>query len=149
MNLKHFYIVMVFFALAIGLAVLLRDAPRLFAEPGEPPYQASRKYRFYIGLDGKEANAGPIPVDEAKSRLNAAAMKHASGFTVWEAQGFWRDEQGREFSEDTLVYDFLDLSEPAMAALAEEMRAAMNQEAILVERTDASVMFFMPPARTR
>lgn len=103
--------------------------------------ESSRKFTLYVGLNDKDVYEQLIPTEEARSLLNAVAMKHVDGFTVRSARGFWKDEKGAPSSENTLVYDFVDATDAQITAIVTDMLAAMNQSAILVEKTETRRAF--------
>lgn len=104
-------------------------------------FESSRKFTLYVGLNDKDVYDQLIPTEEAFNLLNVVAMKHVDGFTVRSARGFWKDEKGAPSSENTLVYDFVDATDEQITAIVTDMLAAMNQSAILVERTETQRTF--------
>jgi Protein of unknown function (DUF3574). len=108
---------------------------------GQPLFR-SVKWTVYVGLNDKDEARPLFSSEEAKSKLNAVAAKHVRGFTVREAEGFWLSDTGQQFSEKTLIYDFLETTEQQLAAVIEEMKTSMNQESVLVERNETLSIFY-------
>lgn len=108
---------------------------------GDGTLDAAVKYTLYVGLNDKDAHSQLVTDEEAERRLNEVAIRHADGFTVRRARGFWRDDDGLPTSENTLVYDFIDLTEERLAAILGGMLEAMNQSSILVEKNETRRLF--------
>lgn len=106
------------------------------------PFAAGIRFTVYVGLNDKDAGEQLVPTNEAKTRLNAIASRHVDGFTVRHAEGFWTNASGEAESEETLVYDFLDSTDGQVAAIVAQMKTAMNQEAVLVERIGTTHVFY-------
>lgn len=137
MTTKYLYLVAAFILLnfCVSAFVLYGRLAHRRPEPApaaEAP-DTSVKHTLYVGLNDRETLTRLIPVAEAETRLNAIALKHAGGFTVFRAKGFWLNDDGLPTSEDTLVYEFVGASESAVDAIVAEMLVAMNQDSILVE----------------
>lgn len=109
---------------------------------GNAPLETAVKYTVYVGLNDKDEYRQLVPTDAAVERLNRVAMQYADGFTVRRAQGFWKDEHGNPTSEQTIVYDFLDISDGQMADIMKGMISAMNQNSVLVEKAETKRTFF-------
>lgn len=103
---------------------------------------AGVRFTVYVGLNDKDAGEQIVTTSEAKARLNAIASKHVGGFTVRHAEGYWTNAAGEAENEETLVYDFLDATDAQVAAIVAQMKTAMNQEAILVERSGTTHVFY-------
>ena len=98
--------------------------------------------KLYIGLNDKDASVSLISTTKAKALLNAIAIKYVDGFTVYEAQGYWKDDAGKPVHEDTLVYEFFDASDGQVIQIMEEMRTLLNQSAILASRTESMRIYY-------
>lgn len=126
--------------LVTNIVIIFLLASRSFV--GGQSFSRSVKWTVYIGLNDKDAAIPLHSSEEAKSRLNAVAAKHVAGFTVHTAEGFWLSDSGRQFREDSLIYDFLGATEQQVTAVIEEMKTAMNQESVLVERNETLSAFY-------
>lgn len=136
-------IIFVNFCMAMALVSRMRGDPG--PQHGRLAGQAftkARKYTLYVGLNDKDSHTPLVPADAAEQRLNAVAFKHASGFTVSRAKGFWLDDDGIPTHEDTLIYIFMETSEEQISAILDGMLAAMNQSSILVEATSGESLFY-------
>lgn len=98
--------------------------------------------KLYIGLNDKDAAVRLVSTTKAKALLNAIAIKYVDGFTVYEAQGFWKDDDGNPVHEDTLVYEFFDAGDDQVFRLMEEMRTVLNQSTILASQTESMRMYY-------
>lgn len=109
---------------------------------GGQSFSRSVKWTVYVGLNDKDAALPLYSFEEAKSRLNAVAAKHVDGFTVRAAEGFWLSDDGQQFQEESLIYDFLGATEQQVTTVVAEMKIAMNQESVLVERNETLSAFY-------
>lgn len=147
MERKYLVTILVFLALNVCLSgyFLTRMGRRAETAPGgafATATTAARKYTFYVGLNDKDTYTRLVDIDEARDRLNAVAVKYVDGFTVFRAQGFWRDEKGLANGEDTLVYEFVDAEAGKVTAMLDEMLVVMNQNSILVETAETNRVFY-------
>ena len=124
-------------------SVLWRPAPAVGRETlAGKAFSSGARFTVSIGLNDKDARRQLLTATEAKARLNGIAAGHVGGFTVHHAEGYWTDASGAAASEETLVYTFLETTDAQMAAMAAQMKAALNQESILVEKNGVSYVFF-------
>jgi len=100
------------------------------------------KYTLYIGLNDKDSYTQLIPTEDAMEKVSAIALKHADGFTLYQAQGAYLDDAGVETFENSLVLVFFDAEEAAIRAIMDEVIAELNQSSILVEREKVRYEFY-------
>ena len=50
------------------------------------------KYTLYIGLNASDTGKQIYPIEEAKQRFNLIANEFVSGYTLYDADGFWKEE---------------------------------------------------------
>ena len=61
-----------------------------------------KKYTLYCGLNDKDSRRQEISTLEAAKVIRNACLHHADGATIFEADGIYRHEDGRQVSEKTL-----------------------------------------------
>lgn len=83
-----------------------------------------------------------IPLEEAKETVNQICSKYVDGYTVQEANGGWVDETGTLTQEETLVYSFVDAEEEDLIAIMDEVLTELNQNSIMVERSDMTYTYY-------
>lgn len=104
--------------------------------------QQGVKYTLYIGTNDKDTYTQMIPLEEAKETVNQICSKYVDGYTVQEANGGWVDETGTLTQEETLVYSFVDAEEEDLIAIMDEVLTELNQNSIMVERSDMTYTYY-------
>ena len=99
------------------------------------------KYTLYIGLNDGDTGEQQIPTARAKEILNETANKYVDGYTLYEADGYWREDD-KNFSEHTLVCVIVDASEQSVKNIMNEMLKALNQHSILLEVEETQSTFY-------
>lgn len=102
----------------------------------------SNKYIAYIGTKDKDTQQYERTAEESKAIVDAICQKHTNGYTTLNAGGGWRSSEKSWFEEETLIYLFFDIGEEELSALLDEVVHALNQESILVEKTESQYRFY-------
>lgn len=99
-------------------------------------YKENRQeaYLLYIGLNDKDSYEQIISTEDAKTAINDICLEYVEGYTMWDANGVWRDEWNNMTDEQTLICYFQDVEQEAVEAIIEEILPTLNQNAILVEK---------------
>ncbi len=122
--------------LAAMMIILTCSVPAMSAE-----LETHKKFTLYIGLNDVETGEQVYPVNEAKKIFNEIACKYTDGYTLYEADGFWRE--GKDiFSEHTFVCVIVDADEEKVKALMNDTMKALKQRSILLEVSDTRSMFY-------
>ena len=79
--------------------------------------------------------------DEARRIFVNIAGKFVDGYTIYDAEGFWREGE-KTFSEKTLVCVIVDASEEAVRGIMNEALKIFRQNTILIERGKTESMFY-------
>ena len=99
------------------------------------------KYTLYIGMnDGKTGKPVYNLLDARRILVNIAG-KYIDGYTVYDAEGFWREGE-KTFSEKTLVCVIVDASEESVQKIMNEALKLFRQNTILVERSKTESEFY-------
>ncbi len=104
--------------------------------------ETDEKYILYIGTNDKDTYTQLIPTDEARDIVNGICAKYTDGYTASDARGGWVDETGTLTQEQTLVYEFYQISEEQLTQIMDEILSALNQNTILVERQQATYTYY-------
>lgn len=104
-------------------------------------YGTHTKYTLYIGLSDGKTGRQTYDQDEAKRIFVNIAGKFVDGYTIYDAEGFWREGE-KTFSEKTLVCVIVDASEEAVRGIMNEALKIFRQNTILVERGKTESMFY-------
>ncbi len=99
-------------------------------------------YTVYVGTNDKDTYEQIIPTDEVKSILDGICAKYVEGYTIHDAVGGWVDETGTFAHENTVICYLDDIPQETMYAIADEMRAALNQNTILIQTEMTHLDFY-------
>lgn len=104
-------------------------------------YGTHTKYTLYIGLSDGKTGRQTYDQDEARRIFVNIAGKFVDGYTIYDAEGFWREGE-KTFSEKTLVCVIVDASEEAVRGIMNEALKIFRQNTILIERGKTESMFY-------
>ena len=108
-------------------------------------FKTHTKYTLYIGMnDGKTGKPVYNLLDARRILVNIAG-KYVDGYTVYDAEGFWREGE-KTFSEKTLVCVIVDASEESVQRIMNEALKLFRQNTILVERSKTESEFYQKTA---
>ncbi len=99
------------------------------------------KYTLYIGLNDGDTGIQKHTTAQARDMLNDIAVKYIDGYTVYEADGYWK-EDGSTFNEHTLVCVMIDVPEQSVKSIMNETLKALNQHSILLEISEIKNTFY-------
>lgn len=105
-------------------------------------YQTTRKYTLYIGLNDKDTYQQVISREEARKIVNEICARHTDGYTSFDAEGGWTDQDHVLTKEETLVYMFNDIDEDDLDKIMDEVLDALNQNSILVEKDQTVYSYY-------
>ncbi|ATW26665.1 DUF3574 domain-containing protein [Candidatus Formimonas warabiya] len=125
---------------------LIYDHTHAASFSGQPMQQAS-KYMLYVGTNDPATHTQPVPTEEMKAQVDTICEKHVEGFTVFRANGNWFDATGTQVREDTLVYCFYNATDDQIKAVMDEVLGTFHQSALVLEKTDADIIFYSGNAR--
>jgi hypothetical protein len=112
-----------------------------YSENGAFDFTRTTRYTLYIGTNDKDTYTQIIPVETAMHTVNEICSKYTGGYTVYGAKGAWFDDAGVQTEENTLVYTLIDVEESDVAAIVDEVLAALNQSSVLLEKSGVSSMY--------
>ena len=99
------------------------------------------KYTLYIGLNASGTGKQIYPTDEAKQRFNQIANEFVSGYTLYDADGFWK-EDGKTYTEHTLVCVIVDTEPETVRDLMNAVLKDFRQSSILIEVDEVESAFY-------
>ena len=103
--------------------------------------QPHTKYTLYIGMNDGKTGKPTYDLSEARKILVNVAGKYVDGYTVYDAEGFWREGENT-YSEKTLVCVIVDVSEESVQKVMNEALKIFRQNTILVERSEVVSEFY-------
>ena len=135
--MKKFLNALVIIIACVGAVIITRDLME-FKNKSEQlnifgtEYQ--RKYTLYIGLSDGDTQEQKFTFDEAKQIMYDISRKFTSGYTLYDARGYWYEEEANKmFSENTLVCVLFDIDPENVKNIMDEAIKAFNQNSILLE----------------
>ena len=100
------------------------------------------KYTMYIGLNDKDTYVQIMPFGEAEKKVSDIALKYVDGFTVLSARGAYKDEKGIITNENSLVFQFLYVTDEQIKLIMDEVLKELNQNSILLEKQKVNYTFY-------
>ena len=100
------------------------------------------QYVMYVGTNDKDTNKPVCLREEALEKAGDILMAHFGGYTIQTALGGWKDDDGTEYREFTLVIYLSDTTPEAVRAAADELIAAFNQSSVLIQANPTKTEFY-------
>ena len=94
-----------------------------------------KKFTLYVGLNDKDTKTQKIGTLEAYKMVENVITKKTDGYTISEAKGYYRHEDGTITIENTLRIEMLFVDRILVKEFCETLKNMLNQEAIAVEET--------------
>ena len=91
------------------------------------------EYTLYIGTNSQDGSDPVMSYADAKQLVIDLALKYVGGYTIYDAQGGWTDEEGTPESESTIVLVLVTDDDAAVHTIADEAARAFDQAAILIQ----------------
>ena len=106
------------------------------------PVSVHKKYTMYLGTNDKDTLKQKISTGTIKRQMHKICLKYVDGYTVYRAEGYYRDDNGKMIRENTLVYVFVDASIDSMKKIMDEALIKFNQDSILLEDDKGRSTFY-------
>ena len=103
---------------------------------------ATVHYTLYIGTNDKDTYKQEIPTDEAKHIVDEICTKYVNGFTVQDSIGTWNDENNIITHENTIMCYLDDIDEETLHRICDEIRSALNQNTVLIQKEYTALDFY-------
>jgi len=101
------------------------------------------QYVMYVGTNDKDTYKPEHTQEEARNIVDEVCLKYFDGYTLMDATGSWVDETGTAIHEYTLVCYFDGADKETVYKAADDLRAALNQSAVLIEETAIKMDYYM------
>ena len=89
-------------------------------------------HTIYIGLNDKDTYTQLISTEDAVQKVHMICMQYVDGYTMYQADGYWKDASGNPTSENTLVCVFVGTDKETVRIIADEVIKALNQNTVLI-----------------
>ncbi len=103
---------------------------------------ATVHYTLYIGTNDKDTYKQEISTDEAKHIVDEICTKYVNGFTVQDSIGTWNDEKNIITHENTIMCYLDDIDEETLHHICDEIRSALNQNTVLIQKEYTALDFY-------
>lgn len=97
---------------------------------------------LYLGTNDKDTNEPVYSREESMKRAKAILMKDFGGYTIQEAEGGWKGDDGKEYQEYTLVIYLSDTDIDKVHAAAREMIEEFHQSSVLINTERVQTEFY-------
>lgn len=135
-SIKERMVILLIIAVAVhlcGLTILVYDQNQMQSYLQKNTYEQVDSYTLYIGTNDQKTYQNEIPMEEAEEIIGRICLQYVGGYTIEFGKGVWVDEQKNLTKEATFILTLQDISEEALEDIMNEICAALNQNAILVE----------------
>ena len=100
------------------------------------------KYNIYIGLNDKDSKKQEVSTRRAKEEvIKILNNNNITGLTMYEVSGAFKHEDGTMTYEKSLKVELLEVEEEDVLKSIEELKVALNQESIMLEKERKEVSF--------
>ena len=113
------------------------------------PEAAAKDLQFvlYLGTNDKDTNEPVFAPEEAKEQLKNILISRFGGYTIQEAGGGWKDDDGTEFQEYTLVIYLSDTNADDVYSLCDELLTRFRQSSVLLPANETKTEFYAGKAQ--
>ena len=100
------------------------------------------KYNIYIGLNDKDSKKQEVSTRKAKEEvIKILNANNITGLTIYEVMGVFKHEDGTITFEKSLKVELMEVEEEDVKKSINELKTALNQECILLEKEKKEVNF--------
>lgn len=100
------------------------------------------KYNIYIGLNDKDSKKQEISTRRAKEQvIKILNNNNITGLTMYEVMGVFKHESEEIVFEKSLKIELLEVKEQEILKSIQELKTALNQESILIEKEKKEINF--------
>ena len=100
------------------------------------------QFVLYLGTNDKDTNEPVYSQEESMERAKAILMDSFGGYTIQEAEGGWRSDDGTEYQEYTLVIYLSDTDIDTVHAAASELVEEFHQSSVLINTERVETEFY-------
>ena len=92
------------------------------------------KYILYVGLNDKDTKTQKIDTLSAYNLTNNILLNYVEGATITQSKGIYKHNNGNIVIENTLVIELLFTDKTTVETIAKELKMALNQESIAIQK---------------
>lgn len=100
------------------------------------------KYNLYIGLNDKDSKKQEVSTRRAREEvIKILNNNNINGLTMYKVDGVFKHETGEVVFEKSLKVELLEVEEEEVINAIQELKKALNQESILLEKEKKEINF--------
>ena len=100
------------------------------------------KYQLYLWLNDKETKLQRMDTIEAyKTVENILLNNDITGYTIYQARGVFKHENGSITQENTLIIEMIFVEEELVDDIIQLLKIVFNQELIMKTKQDMQITF--------
>lgn len=100
------------------------------------------KYTLYIGTNDKDTYKPVYEYETCITKVNEIVTKYTFGSTIFEATGYWTDDNNNITEEKTIGCILESISLEDVYKICDEVLVALNQNSILIETGNVNTTFY-------
>ena len=95
-----------------------------------------------MGTNDKDTNEPVFTPEEAKEKAEEILIERLGGYTIQEANGGWKSDDGTVFQEYSLVIYLSDTDSETVHETAEVLRKEFNQSTVMIQENRTKTEFY-------
>ena len=97
---------------------------------------------LFLGTNDKDTNQPVYSQEESKERVKVILTKSFSGYTLQEAEGGWKGDDGTVYQGYTLVISLSNTDIDTVHAAARELLEEFHQNSVLINTETVQTEFY-------
>lgn len=99
------------------------------------------KITLYIGLFDKDTKKQEVDTKQAFNIVNNILLQYTEGATIYMGDGIYKHIDKTTVIEKNIIVILYDVTRETLNKILKEVKTALNQEAVLVEKTQVVASF--------
>lgn len=99
------------------------------------------KITLYIGLFDKDTKKQEVDTKQAFSIVNNILLQYTEGATIYLGDGIYKHVDDTTIIEKNIIVILYDVTRATLDKIVKEVKKSLNQEAVLVEKTQVVANF--------
>ena len=99
------------------------------------------KITLYIGLFDKNTKKQEVDTKQAFNIVNNILLQYTEGATIYMGDGIYKHIDKTTVIEKNIIVILYDVTRETLNKILKEVKTALNQEAVLVEKTQVVASF--------